>query len=206
MQDIFNRYYKKYDAWYDKNRFAYLSELAAIKKVLPKGGKGLEIGAGTARFTQPLGIACGIEPAKNMAKIARQKGVDVKLGRGEKLPFARAVFDYVAIIITLSFVDNPQKVLREAKRVLKRKGKIILGIIDRDSFLGKFYQKKKGIFYEQANFLCPKEAIELLRKLGFKSFSCYQTIFDVPGKIHSIERPLRGFGRGGFVAISANKK
>ena len=35
MKDIFDRHYKKYDAWYDRNIFAYLSELEAIKKVQP---------------------------------------------------------------------------------------------------------------------------------------------------------------------------
>ncbi len=29
MNNIFDKYYKKYDAWYDRNKFAYLSELKA---------------------------------------------------------------------------------------------------------------------------------------------------------------------------------
>src|SRR4030042_209848 len=146
MKNIFDRYYQKYDAWYDRNKFAYLSELEALKKALPKRGKGLEIGVGTGRFASALGIGYGIEPSSNMVKIARQRGVDARLGFGERLPFNNASFNYVAIIITLCFVKDPQKVLKEARRVLKRRSKIIIGIIDKDSFLGKFYQKKKSIF------------------------------------------------------------
>ena len=71
MKTIFDRYYKKYDAWYDRNKFAYLSELEAIKKVLPKKGKGLEIGVGTGRFANSLGIECGIDSLKNMLTIAK---------------------------------------------------------------------------------------------------------------------------------------
>ena len=206
MRNIFNRYYKKYDAWYDNNRFAYLSELEALRKVLPKRGKGLEIGVGTGRFAYPLGITCGIDPAKNMIKIARQRGVDTRLGSGEQLPFKNATFDYVAIIITLCFVQNPQKVLQEAKRVLKKKGKIIIGIIDKNSFLGKFYQKRKSVFYKQANFFSVGEVTELLRPLGFGRFSYYQTVFKRPKEIYSVQKPQKGFAQGGFVVISARNK
>ena len=41
MMNTFNQHYKKYDAWYDKNKFAYLSEFETIRKVLPKKGKSL---------------------------------------------------------------------------------------------------------------------------------------------------------------------
>ena len=205
MRNIFNRYYKKYDTWYDKNIFAYLSELEAIRKVLPQKGKGLEIGVGTGRFAAPLGIAVGIDPAKNMVKIARERGVDARLGKGERLPFKNASFDYVAIIITLCFVRNPQKVLKEAKRVLKKRGKIIIGIVNKNSFLGRFYQRKKGVFYKQANFFSVREVRDLLKKTGFSRFFYYQTIFELPDKINAIEKPKKGFGRGAFVLICAKK-
>ncbi|MCK4912845.1 MAG: class I SAM-dependent methyltransferase, partial [Candidatus Omnitrophica bacterium] len=145
--NAFDCYYKEYDAWYERNKFAYLSELEAIRKVLPKGGKGLEIGVGTGRFAQALDIAMGIDPSKKMIDIAAQRDVVVRWGFGEDLPFFEDTFDYIAIIITLCFVQNPQKVLKEAIRVLKKNGKIILGIIDKNSFLGKFYQRKKSVFY-----------------------------------------------------------
>ena len=205
MSSIFNRYWRRYDAWYDRNKFAYLSELEAIKKVLPKGDKGLEIGVATGRFAAPLGIKIGIDPSKNMIEIARQRGVDARLGSGERLPFRNATFDYVAIIITLSFVKDPLKVLKEARRVLKKNGKIIIGIIDRDSFLGEFYQRKKGVFYKQANFFTVKGLTDLLEAIGFNKFSYYQTVFNSLDQIKSIEKPQKGFGKGGFVVISAKK-
>ena len=75
--NIFNHNYKKYDLWYERNKFAYLSELEAVKKVLPKRGEGLEIGVGTGRFAAPLGITAGVDPSKNMIKIAKKRGIDV---------------------------------------------------------------------------------------------------------------------------------
>jgi ubiquinone/menaquinone biosynthesis C-methylase UbiE len=128
------------------------------------------------------------------------------LGSGEQLLFKNSTFDYVAIIITLCFVQNPQKVLRESGRVLKEKGKVIVGIIDKNSFLGKNYQKKRGVFYKKAKFFNVKEITGLLENAGFFNFYYYQTLFDLPGKIKSIQEPKKGFGKGGFIIISGEKK
>ena len=205
MNNIFNKYYKKYDAWYDRNKFAYLSELEAIKKVLPQRGNGLEIGVGTGRFAHALGIATGIDPSKNMIEIARKRGVDAKIGSGEHLSFENDTFDYVAVIITICFVKTPKKVLKEARRALKRSGKIVIGIIDRDSFLGEFYQKKKSLFYKEANFFTTREITDLLKDAGFQKFSYYQTLYNLPAEIKSVQKPRKGFGQGGFVVISGKK-
>ena len=205
MSNIFDMYYKEYDAWYDKYKFAYLSELKAVKKAIPQKSNGLEIGVGTGRFAAPLGIKYGIDPSRNMVKIARRRGVKVKVGYGERLPFKDGAFDYAAIIATLCFVKDSYKVLKETRRVLKKNGKIIIGIIDKDSFLGKLYQRKKITFYKKANFYSVKEVTNLLKATGFDKFSYYQAILKSPEKITSIENLQKGFGRGGFVVISARK-
>jgi len=203
--NVFDHYYKKYDAWYDKNKFAYLSELEAIKKVLPENGKGLEIGVGTGKFAQALGIKFGIDPSIEMLKIAKKRGINVRLGDGESLPFKNDTFDYVAIIITICFVKHPQRVIEESYRVLKNNGKIIVGIIDKDSFLGKFYQKKESVFYGKAKFFSVAELTNLIKNIGFNKFSYSQTIFELSDKVSSIEKPQNGFGNGSFVVISAAK-
>lgn len=205
MNPVFDRYYRKYDAWYEKNKFPYLSELEALKKVLPKRGKGLEIGVGTGRFAAPLGITTGIDPSKNMLRIAKKRGVDALLGSGEHLPFKNSTFDYVAIIITICFLKDPRKVLKETRRVLKENGKVIIGIIEKDSFLGKFYREKKSMFYKEADFFTVREATDLLKTAKFSRFSYYQALFRLPNEINSIEKFRKGFGKGGFIIISATK-
>ena len=203
--NVFDRDYKRFDSWYDRNRFSYLSELKALKKVLPKFGKGLEIGVGTGRFAAPLEITLGIDPSFEMIKIASQRGVNVRWGFGEDLPFWDETFDYVAVIITLCFVKDPLKVLQESWRVLKKNGKIIIGIIDKDSFLGRFYQKKESIFYKNANFFTVKRLTGLLHTSQFERVSYYQTLFQLPSDMISVQEPEKGFGRGGFVVISGRK-
>ena len=205
MNNIFDKYHKKYDAWYDKNKFIYLSELEALRNVLPKEGKGLEIGVGTGRFAAPLGITMGIDPSINMISIAERRGVNVLRGLGEDLPFLEGTFDYAAIIITICFAEDPSKVLREANRVLVNDGRLIIGIIDKDSLLGRYYQKKKSVFYKKARFFGVKDLSELLEKEGFERLEYYQTIFGSPDEINSVQKPSRGFDEGSFVIITAKK-
>ncbi len=205
MKGIFDENFKKYDQWYDKNKFAYLCELKLLKKVVPKKKKGLEIGVGTGRFAQKLGTDFGVDPSSNMLRIAQKRGIKTKIAKGEDLPFKDGEFDYVTIIITFCFLDNPDKVLAEVERVLKKNGKIIIAVVDKESFLGKFYQEKKSIFYKKARFFSIPLILELLGKQGFIDFSCYQTIFNLPDKINQIQKPKPGFGEGGFVVIQAKK-
>jgi len=206
MSNIFNKYYKKYDSWYDKNKFAYLSEIEALKKSVPKESKGLEIGVGTGRFASRLGIKYGVDPAYNMLKVSKKRRIDVRHAQGERLPFESSSFDYVAVIITLCFVKDPIKVLIEAKRVLKKNGKIIIAIVDRSSFLGRFYQKKKSLFYKKARFFSTREVTDLLKMSGFGKVSYYQTLYKLPDKMKSVDKPGKGFGKGGFVVITGVKR
>ena len=103
----FDEHHKRFDAWYDRHRAAYLSELQAVRKALPPHGTGLEVGVGTGRFAGPLGIAKGIDPSEKMVAAAVRRGVDAIVGRGEALPFPDDGFDHVAIIVTICFADDP---------------------------------------------------------------------------------------------------
>ncbi|MBL7073355.1 MAG: class I SAM-dependent methyltransferase [Candidatus Omnitrophica bacterium] len=206
MNSVFDKHYKKYDAWYDKNKFVYLSEVDAIRKAMPKYGEGLEIGVGTGRFAAKLNIGTGIDPSKEMLKLAETRGVNTHRASGEDLPFSDDTFDYVAIIVTLCFVSDPLKVLKEARRVLKPGSRIIIGIVDKESFLGTAYQKKEKVFYKNARFFSVKDLTELLKTANFNNFSHYQTIFKNPKEIKSVESAKKGFGEGGFVVIAAEKQ
>ncbi|MFA5310917.1 MAG: class I SAM-dependent methyltransferase [Candidatus Omnitrophota bacterium] len=205
MKGLFDKYYEKYDSWYDNNKFAYLSEIKALMKVVPAQGKGLEVGVGTGRFASVLGIENGIDPSLKMINIARKRGIKASLGLGEKVPFQPQVFDYIAIVITLCFVKDPGKVIGEAMRLLKRRGKLIVGIVDKESFLGKYYKSKKSVFYKNARFFSVEGIVNLMKKAGFGKFAYYQTLFKLPEMMKRAENPRKGFGRGGFVVISAEK-
>ena len=206
--EIFERYAQKYDEWFDTNRFAYESEVQALKKFISKNSKGLEVGVGTGRFAVPLCIRVGVEPAKAMADIAQKRGIEVYEAKAEKLPFDDSSFDFVLIVVTICFVQNPIQALREAKRVLKPGGYIIIGMIDKESFLGKLYEskKKESKFYRHANFYSTRQILDWLENLEYEHIKTCQTIFKNPKKITAVEPVKEGHGEGGFVVITAQKK
>ncbi|ASJ03782.1 methyltransferase type 11 [Thermococcus profundus] len=203
----FEKHRDRYENWFERNRYAYLSELEAVKMLLPKEGKGAEIGVGTGRFAAPLGIKLGVEPSKAMAEIARTRGIKVIEGTAENLPFEDESLDYLLMVTTICFVDDPEKALREAHRVLRPGGALIIGFVDRNSPIGRFYEehKNESTFYKEARFFSTEELLELLKKVGFRGFEIVQTLFHRLDEIKSVEPVKSGYGEGSFVVIKAVK-
>ncbi|MCD6373543.1 MAG: class I SAM-dependent methyltransferase, partial [Thermococcus sp.] len=182
-------------------------ELEAVRKLLPKEGKGAEVGVGTGRFAAPLGIKLGVEPSKAMAEIARRRGIEIIEGVAESLPFPDESLDYLLMVTTICFVDDPEKALREAYRVLKPGGALIIGFVDRNSPIGQEYERNKenSVFYREARFFSTDELLELLKKVGFRKFEIVQTLFHRLDEIKEIEPVKLGYGEGSFVVIKAVK-
>lgn len=141
--EIFDKYYDEYDKWFDFHPWVYRSELEAVRKFLPQNGKGVEIGAGTGRFSIPFGITVGVEPSKTMADIAKSRGMTICDAKAENLPFDDNAFDFVLLVTTICFLEDPLQALKEIRRILRPDGKIIIGMLDKDSLLGKLYEIKK---------------------------------------------------------------
>jgi ubiquinone/menaquinone biosynthesis C-methylase UbiE len=55
----------------------------------------------------------------------------------ENLPFKESEFDFVLLITTICFLDDVEKSFNKVHRILNYNGNIIIGIIDRDSPIGK---------------------------------------------------------------------
>lgn len=206
MSSVFEERAFEYDAWYEKNKGAYLSEIEAIRPHLTNGVS-LEVGVGTGRFAAPLGITFGLDPAFQMLKLAQKRGLKVIKGVAEALPFKEESLDLILMVVTICFLKEPELALREAYRVLKPKGRIVLGFVDRDSFLGKLYlaKKEKSPFYREAKFYSVHEVLNMLEKTSFKPLLITQTIFRPLEEIKQVEPIKEGFGEGGFIVISAEK-
>jgi len=205
---IFERHARDYDAWFEVNSYAYESEVLALRSLLPRSGTGLEVGVGTGRFALPLGITVGVEPAHAMAEIARKRGIEVYEVRAEELPFDDESFDFVVMVTTICFLRDPLQALQEVRRILKPRGRIIIGMIDKDSPLGKDYEAKKSesMFYRCAYVYSVTQVIEWLTRLGFGVIKTCQTIFKNLEEMTTLEPVKEGYGEGGFVAISTQKE
>ena len=203
----FEKNVDRYEAWFDHNRAAYESELEALRELLPKGGKGLEVGVGTGLFAAPLGVRVGVDLAKAMGKLAMERGIEVLLGVGENLPCKDRSFDFVLLVTTICFLDDVVAALGEAYRVLKSGGNILVGFIDRESSLGKVYEKRKeeNEFYRHATFFSVDEVVANLEQTGYYDFVFRQTIFHNPGEMKQPDSVRPDYGDGSFVVIRAKK-
>ena len=206
--EIFEEHAAEYDEWFDDNAAAYQSEILALRDIIPTAATGLEVGVGTGRFAEPLGIGIGVEPAKAMAEMARKRGIDVHEARAEALPFQNESFDFVLMVTIICFLENPMQTLVEAKRVLKPGGVIIIGMIDCNSPLGKDYERKKATskFYKYARFISVDQVMGWLQSLDFDHITTRQTVFQSSKDMRAAEPFEEGHGRGAFVAIAAKKR
>jgi len=197
----------EYDQWFNENPEIYQAEIEAIRQLLPRG-KGIEIGAGSGRFTKPLDIDSGVEPVKAMREIAQAQGLNVIDGVAESLPITDKSFDYALFITSTCFLDDPQIAYKEAARVIKDKGSIIIAFLEKNSELGKVYEahKHESPFYRDATFYSYEEIQKLLATAGFSDFKTLQTV--LPDSIENTQTHdiLTGHDKGTFIVVRAEKQ
>ncbi|MDF0590959.1 class I SAM-dependent methyltransferase [Candidatus Methanocrinis natronophilus] len=205
----------RYDRWFERNRAAYLSELAAVRSLTPPFRLGLEVGVGTGRFAAPLGVSVGLDPSLPMMEVARERGVLCVRGVAERLPFRDGAFDLL-LMVTVDFLLRERAVaFQEAERVLAAGGSIVVGFIDGDSPLSRRYEAEKGRdgggeddrggFYGDARFLSSEEMASLLKGAGFGDLAFAETLFSEPEDMIYLEPPIPGCGRGSFVVVRAER-
>ena len=208
---LFDDLATEYDAWFDKDgSLIFFIEVQAFKSLLPSLPKPwLEIGVGSGRFAQALGIETGVDPSIKLVEMARERGINAFLGRGEKELFEEESFGTVFLIVTLCFLDSPLEVLKEANRILMPGGKIVLGLVLKESPWGQFYQRKKAKghrFYKYATFYKYDEVAKLLEQAGFSIEQVISTLFQRPSRVKRMELSHRGYSSSaGFTIIVAGK-
>lgn len=203
----FDLHAEEYDTWYRKNKEIFESECKLIESLGLKGF-GIDIGVGTGIFASFSHISIGVDPAVNMLKIAKSKGIETVRASGEALPFKEKVFDFAIMIATLCFLEKPKVVLMETRRILKDGGTLAVCILPKDSKWGELYEKKKSEghkLYKFAHFYKFKEALDLINEMGFKVTIVKSTLRQPPGKVFDIEEPQDGFDGHGFACIKAIK-
>ncbi len=152
------------------------------------GKTALDVGCGTGASLRPLieaGLrATGLDPSPYMLDIAAQKfgrHVDFHRGVAEDLPFEDNSFNYVCLVTTLEFVDDPLKALEEACRVARNK--VFIGVMNRYAVRG-FHLRIKGIFtksfYNHAHFYSVWELKRMLRGLLGEVPISWRTICHLP--------------------------
>jgi SAM-dependent methyltransferase len=203
----FNEHVSEYEQWFVDHYFVFQSELTALRKAIPEKGAGVEIGIGSGIFALPLKIQDGIEPSPAMRRKAKERGIYPIDGVAEKLPYPDKSYDYSLMVTTICFLDNIIQSFKEVYRILRKKGKFIIGFVDKNSPVGKIYleNREQSLFYKDAIFYNTREVYRYLRKTGFKIDMTWQTVFGSLNDIVEDQKPRKGYGKGSFVVIRARK-
>jgi SAM-dependent methyltransferase len=198
---------RAYDDWFEAHESLYASELEAIRSLLPKTVRGIEIGVGTGRFAEPLGIKVGIEPSPAMRALARERGIDAIDGVAEELPIESETFDYVLFVTTVCFLESLHQAFSEAMRILTPNGAVMIGFIEKESALGRLYQQRQADsrFYREASFHTVAEIIRVLELAGFGDLLFSQTLFPGEEETGGVQAVKEGYGEGAFVVVRAIK-
>ena len=177
-----------YDTWYERPKNKRLVEQehgALLEMMKPQNDETLlEVGCGTGVFShyfRQKGLrVVGVDISEDMLTVARTKGVAVRFiqGDAQHLPFEDSAFDITTAITTLEFTQKPDQVLQELYRVCNRV--IVLGVLNKWSWLGLKRKLRKGGFFSRATFYSVKVLkklvesnlgkVEIRMKLPFRAF------------------------------------
>ena len=115
-----------------------------IKSGLKPGAAHLDVGSGTGlcaalaqEIVGPTGRVVALDPRTGMLEVARRRGVRETIeGRAESLPFPDASFDIVSMSYMLRHIEDLMLAFREARRVLRPNGRIVIFEVTRPTTFG----------------------------------------------------------------------
>jgi len=162
------------------------------------GGRTLDVACGVGKIAIEIGkrggAGCGLEPSNEMLGLSRYlfPKADVVLVRGvaEALPFAGGSFDRIVCQGALDHFVSPRDFMREAARVLRPDGRLIIALANYESLsckLGRGFRWlanrmfRRSMYPHRAYFEIPpdhyhKGDLAFVRRLGGRALRldrCY---------------------------------
>lgn len=229
QKQLFDDKAASYDRWYRTKAGFIVDRIekeAVFSFLQPEVGLTvLDIGCGTGNYALELarkGLkVTGIDISTGMLAKARARAarenleINFCLADAQDLPFADNNFDIVLSVSSLEFFLDLQRALNEAYRVLKPGGRLVVGVIGRDSAWGRYYIEKarrdpKSVF-NQARFY---STCELKNAMPGKNVQTRSVLFVPPEFNFELEEAVweleagavkAGLEDGGFIVAASDK-
>ncbi len=147
---------------------------ALIERLYPQKGTLFDVGAATGFF---LGVArargwhvSGVEVSPYAARIAQQKGFDVRIADFSSLALVPNSFDVITMFDVLEHFSRPLQELQTAFRVLKPGGLLVINTPDASSFFAILFGIRWHLIVppEHLYYFNSTNCARLLRSLGFR--------------------------------------
>jgi ubiquinone/menaquinone biosynthesis C-methylase UbiE len=206
----------RYEDWYSKPYGAVVDRiertlLLELLQPLEPGASLLEVGCGTGHFAAALTEAgfrvAGVDPEEAMLAIARAR-VPVARADGLHLPFQDGAFDGAFLVSVLEFTADPVALLREARRVARRR--VVVLALASDSWLGLRRRVSGWLghpIFARAVFRSRGRLLTLAKEAGAAPERTRSALFLPPalaGRLASVERRLasRSLPLGGVLGLT----
>jgi dolichyl-phosphate beta-glucosyltransferase len=150
--------------------------LAMLRRILPRGARVLEVGAGTGLFGRLVAQDydyVGLDLSEQAARYARSQGVEVYCSNLAKFVNTGGPFDVVTLFHVFEHLPDPHDALATLKELLKPGGYLVLITPDTESFLcGVSGDRWVSYKFPEHLILYSRSAlIELLEHSGFEIVS-----------------------------------
>lgn len=140
----------------------------------------LDIGCGVGDFLEFRPDTIGVDINKRCVAWCKEKGMNVKHMKIDILPFEDESFDSIMLDNVLEHINNPDPLLKEVYRVLKKQGKLVVGV---PGILGYKYDDDHKTFYSKN---------DLVSKIGNSGF-INQKIFGMPLNLDFLTTKIRQY-------------
>jgi SAM-dependent methyltransferase len=141
-----------YEAWFTTAVGAFVDDLecSALRRVLADTAPGVvaDIGAGTGHYARVLADRheiIAVDPSQAMYHEGRSRGAGLPIrwcaAVGEHLPLAECSVDGALVMTTLEWVEDPQRCVVEARRVLRPGGWLVIGFLSALSPWAALYRR-----------------------------------------------------------------
>jgi ubiquinone/menaquinone biosynthesis C-methylase UbiE len=174
----FDQIAEGYDSWYTTavGKMVDRLEKQAVDEFLPhvRGRETLlEVGCGTGHwsyyFARKGYRVIGVDIAEKMVRLAKRKNIPGAVfvkADADRLPFADGSFQVAVAITVLEFVRDPGLALTEMARCTARGGQVMVGALNRYSFMAFQRKWRSDPVFSRAELLTFWQLRALLARLG----------------------------------------